>query len=272
MAGTWTLAGSEITLQNQSGPKECGGAGRFTVSRDGPLFGLDLIADDCQVRRMILDRSRWLPPGVVPVGSARRIVRAAGTAKTPLRQIAPGSGDWPSFRGREASGISEKQNLPDTWNPSTGENILWRTPIPGLAHSSPIVWGDTIFVTSAISERANATFKPGLYGDGDASDDRSRSAGCSTRSTSAAARSAGSGSRRKASRATSATSSPPTRALSCHRRQVVVAWFGSQGIYAYDFDGGLRWSVDLGRVDMGAYDIPAYEWGRPARRSSGTAW
>src|SRR6187455_2105153 len=48
MTGTWTLAGSEITLQNQSGPKECGGAGRFTVSRDGPLFGLDLVADDCQ--------------------------------------------------------------------------------------------------------------------------------------------------------------------------------------------------------------------------------
>ena len=43
--------------------------------------------------------------------------------------------------------------------------------------------------------------------------------------------------------------------------RIVVAWFGSQGIHAYDFDGGLRWSVDLGRVDMGAYDIPAYEWG-----------
>jgi outer membrane protein assembly factor BamB len=43
--------------------------------------------------------------------------------------------------------------------------------------------------------------------------------------------------------------------------RIVVAWFGSQGIFAYDMDGGLRWSVDLGRVDMGAYDIPAYEWG-----------
>ena len=43
--------------------------------------------------------------------------------------------------------------------------------------------------------------------------------------------------------------------------RIVVAWFGSQGIYAYDLDGGLRWSVDLGRVDMGAYDIPSYEWG-----------
>lgn len=43
--------------------------------------------------------------------------------------------------------------------------------------------------------------------------------------------------------------------------RIVVAWFGSQGIYAYDMSGGLRWSVDLDRVDMGAYDIPAYEWG-----------
>ena len=43
--------------------------------------------------------------------------------------------------------------------------------------------------------------------------------------------------------------------------RIVVASFGSQGVFAYDVDGGLRWAVDLGRVDMGAYDIPAYEWG-----------
>ena len=42
MTGTWTLAGSEITLQNQSGPKDCGGAARYTVSRDGAQFGLDV--------------------------------------------------------------------------------------------------------------------------------------------------------------------------------------------------------------------------------------
>jgi len=56
-------------------------------------------------------------------------------------------------------------------------------------------------------------------------------------------------------KSTYASSSPATDG------RIVVAWFGSQGIYAYDFAGGLRWSVDLGRVDMGAYDIPSYEWG-----------
>ena len=43
--------------------------------------------------------------------------------------------------------------------------------------------------------------------------------------------------------------------------RIVVAWFGSQGVHAYDVKGRSLWKVDLGRVDMGAYDIPTYEWG-----------
>src|SRR4029453_9604877 len=158
MSGSWKMSEAEITLQNTAGPQNCGGAARYTLTVEGARLGLDVIADECQSRRMILDRSRWLPPGTAAPPPARNIVRTAGTSRTPLPRATPGPGDWPSFRGREASGISEKQNLPDTWNPSTGENILWRTLIPGLAHSSPIVWGNTIFVTSAISSRANATF------------------------------------------------------------------------------------------------------------------
>ena len=123
---------------------------------------------------MILDRSTWRPSGETLVVAARRIERSVADG-TPLRAKAiDGTGSWPSFRGPGASGIAEKQRLPDIWNVTTGKNILWRTPIPGLAHSSPIVWGDRVFVTSAISGNPNATFRPGLYGDGDASDDRSR--------------------------------------------------------------------------------------------------
>jgi outer membrane protein assembly factor BamB len=43
--------------------------------------------------------------------------------------------------------------------------------------------------------------------------------------------------------------------------RIVVAWFGSEGVYAFDMNGAPLWTVDLGRVDMGAYDIPTYEWG-----------
>jgi outer membrane protein assembly factor BamB len=179
-----------------------------------------------------------------------------------LPPAAPGTGHWPSFRGPDAAGIADNQQLPDRWNPATGENVLWRTPIPGLAHSSPIVWGETIFVTSAISGRKDATFKPGLYGDGDASEDRSehrwmlyaidkRSGKVRWERTAAQ----GSPGNKRHIKSTYASSSPATDG------RIVVAWFGSQGVHAYDFNGGLRWSVDLGRVDMGAYDIPSYEWG-----------
>ena len=82
-------------------------------------------------------------------------------------------GNWPTFRGPDHSGVADNEKIPDTWDVTTGANIRWKTPIPGLAHSSPIVWGDRVFVTTAISSRGNEKFKPGLYGEGDASDDRS---------------------------------------------------------------------------------------------------
>lgn len=262
MTGRWTISGSTIALQNDPGPSKCDGPATYRLSAADAIVGLDLIADECKARVMILDRSRWTPPGVVAATTARRIVRTSGTAKAPLKQAAAGAGDWPSFRGREAAGVSDRQNLPDTWNPATGENILWRTPIPGLAHASPIVWGDTVFVTSAIGSRGTATFKPGLYGDGDASDDRSahrwvlyaidKRTG-KIRWERVAAQ--GEPRNKRHIKSTYASASPATDG------RIVVAWFGSQGIHAYDLDGGLRWSVDIGRVDMGAYDIPAYEWG-----------
>jgi outer membrane protein assembly factor BamB len=261
MSGTWTASGREVTLQLQNGPTNCSGAGRYTFAIDGARVSFDVIADDCQPRKMILDRSQWLPRGTPPPIELRRIIRSAGTA-TGAWPAARGTGHWPSFRGPEAAGSAEKQHLPDQWNPVTGANVLWRTPIPGLAHSSPIVWGDVLFVTSAISSRGNATFKPGLYGDGDASDDRSvqrwmlyaidKRTGTIRWERTAAQ---GAPRNKRHIKSTYASSTPATDG------RVVVAWFGSQGIYAYDFDGGLRWSVDLGRVDVGAYDIPSYEWG-----------
>jgi outer membrane protein assembly factor BamB len=262
MAGTWTANGSEVILQLKDGPKDCSGSGRYRFAIDGARVSFSVIADDCVPRRMILDRSEWFPPGMRPAADPRRIIRTAGTAKGALPPATRGNGHWPSFRGLEAAGVADGQNLPDEWSSATGVNILWRTPIPGLAHSSPIVWGDTVFVTSAISSRANATFKPGLYGDGDASDDRSAHRWMLYAVDKRTGKikwervaSQGEPRNKRHIKSTYASSSPATNG------RIVVAWFGSQGIYAYDFNGGLRWSLDLGRVDMGAYDIPSYEWG-----------
>ncbi|WP_336078046.1 hypothetical protein, partial [Klebsiella pneumoniae] len=73
---------------------------------EGARVSFNLIADDCQPRRMILDRSQWLPSGVQPTVEARRMVRRVGTAKGALPPVERGSGHWPSFRGHEAAGIA----------------------------------------------------------------------------------------------------------------------------------------------------------------------
>jgi outer membrane protein assembly factor BamB len=69
---------------------------------------------------------------------------------------------WPGFRGHEMSGVAATAKLPDRW--STSEHVKWVVPIAGHGWSSPIVWGDTVFVTSAISSRPFKKPTPGLYG------------------------------------------------------------------------------------------------------------
>jgi outer membrane protein assembly factor BamB len=60
--------------------------------------------------------------------------------------------DWPRFRGPSGQGISAEKGLPLRW--SATENVAWRTPIPGEGWSSPIVWGDRVFLTTALEKGA----------------------------------------------------------------------------------------------------------------------
>ena len=68
---------------------------------------------------------------------------------------------WPQFRGPEARGVADEPNLPEHW--SATENVAWKTELPGRAWSSPIVWGDRIFLTTAISSEELESPKKGLY-------------------------------------------------------------------------------------------------------------
>jgi outer membrane protein assembly factor BamB len=269
-SGTWKIDKDEITLVTTGGPPQCAGPGRYRFQLERSRVSLAVVADDCVPRRMILNGSSWRPEGEAAAAGERRFVRTGPDRAPALPKPAPEKGSWPSFRGPNASGVADGQALPERWDAKTGENVLWRTPIPGLAHSSPVVWGDRVFVTSAISSRANATFKPGLYGDGDASDDASphkwvlyaidkRTGKIAWERTAAS----GEPRNKRHIKSTYASASPATDG------RIVVAWFGSQGVHAYDVNGTPLWQVDLGRVDMGAYDIPSFEWG-PA--SSPIVW
>lgn len=72
---------------------------------------------------------------------------------------------WPQFRGPNAGVIPDDPALPDTW--SETRNIVWKTPVPGLGWSSPIVWDDHIFLTTAISDGNEKPPAPGLYDEHD---------------------------------------------------------------------------------------------------------
>ena len=260
--GTWKAAEGHIELLSPGGPGGCDGVGRYRFQTDGKRLSFQVAQDECKPRRMILDRSSWLPAGEVEPVAARTIVRRSAQRRGPLPEAGSSAGSWPSFRGVAASGVADGVNLPDTWDGKTGANILWRTPIPGLAHSSPIVWGQRVFVTSAVSSTPGATFKPGLYGDGDASEDRSRQRWMMYAIDKSSGKIAwervvheGAPLDKRHIKSTYASASPATDG------RIVVAWFGSQGVHAYDVDGNSLWKVDLGRIDLGAYDIPTFEWG-----------
>jgi len=266
LLGTWEIRvserGSELILDLTDAPEGCATSGRYAFTVESGQLGLTLIADECMPRRMILDGSTWRPEGEAAPVPERRIMHHTAERSGPLPEPTSTAGSWPSFRGPEAAGVADGQNLPDEWNGESGENVLWKTSIPGLAHSSPIVWGDRVFVTSAISSDTTATFRPGLYGDGDASDDRS------THRWMIYALDKHTGEviwervayegepvDKRHVKSTYASSTPATDG------RIVVASFGSQGVFAYDVNGQFLWKVDVGRLDLGAYDIPTFEWG-----------
>lgn len=260
-SGDWRRAGDQLALVTTGGPVGCEAMGRYRLTESADDVHLAVVDDGCVPRRMILDGSRWVPEGTEEVHAERRIVRHGAPART-LPDPAPSAGSWPSFRGPLGSGVADGQRLPERWDGTTGDHVLWRVPVPGLAHSSPIVWGDRVFLTTAVSSEAGATFKPGLYGDGDASSDRSPHRwlvmAYDTRTGAKLweqVAHAGVPDEKRHIKSTYASATPATDG------RLVVAWFGSHGVHAYTVEGEPLWRVDLGRIDLGAYDIPTYEWG-----------
>src|SRR5207248_11452790 len=59
--------------------------------------------------------------------------------------------NWPQFRGPNASGVADGQFPPTRFDVPRGLNVHWKTPVPGLGHSCPVVWGERVFLTTAVS-------------------------------------------------------------------------------------------------------------------------
>lgn len=216
--------------------------------------------------RVLLGRlatlGRRMPPGV-RVGSAAAgaaLILSSPVSSSPP-QPRPGV-DWPSFRGIQASGVADGYITAVRWNVPAGENVRWKAAIPGLGHSSPIVWGDLICVTTAVSEDGRDPLRVGLYGEVDSLDARPRQkwmVWCLDKRTGAIrwTRTAHEGIP-KTKRHPKGTFANATLATDGRH---IVAMFGSEGLFAYDMAGRLLWKVDLGVLDAGFFQDPSAQFG-----------
>jgi outer membrane protein assembly factor BamB len=176
--------------------------------------------------------------------------------------------DWPQFRGPAARGVAAAA-MPTDWDVATGRNIGWRTPIPGLAHSSPVVHGPRLFVTSAVRNEGeselSSLFGSKGYGAGESvADEREHEfrVYCLDLATGKILweRTACEGVP-KVKRHPKSSHANPTPA--CDARHVVAS-FGSEGLFCYDHDGELVWRKDLGVLNSGAPGYPdkdGFQWG-----------
>jgi outer membrane protein assembly factor BamB len=183
-------------------------------------------------------------------------------AGLPLAISTTSGGDWPQFHGPGGSGLGDGANPPVHWDATKSVNIAWKTEIPGLADSSPVVWGDRVFVTTAISSDPKQAFRTGLYGDTDPVNDSSphkwkvlaldKKTGKILWEQTAHE---GVPKTKRHPKSSQASPSPATDG------KVVIAYFGSEGLYAYSVEGKLLWSKDLGVQNAGWFFDPDSEWG-----------
>lgn len=169
--------------------------------------------------------------------------------------------NWPQFRGPSASGVAEGRPAAVNWNAEKSLNTRWKTAIPGLGHSSPVVWGNKIFVTTAVTSAPKDETRYGLYGDvAPVKDDPKH-----TWKVYAIDRQtgkilweriafAGLPKVKRHPKSTHSDSTPVTDG------KYVVALFGSHGLYAYDLNGKLKWKQDLGVLDAGWFYDADYQW------------
>lgn len=135
---------------------------------------------------------------------------------------------WPHWRGPSLQGIVEGRGYPDRW--SETENVLWKVPVPGRGHSSPIIWGDRIFLTTATPDGSRRSVLAFRRQDGGLLWDTPVPEAPVVE--------------RLYHKNSYASSSATTDGA------LVYAYFGNSGVVAVDFNGKLIWHTRLGIINL----------------------
>jgi outer membrane protein assembly factor BamB len=177
----------------------------------------------------------------------------AGTAATLRAQD-----NWPQFRGADSRGVSTSSNMADHW--STTENVAWKAEIKGRGWSSPIVWGEKIFLTTCINTGESEEPKKGLYFGGNRAKPPE-----SEHQWKVLCLDLKSGNVLWEQLAHQGVPSNPIHLKNSYASETpvtdgqrVYAYFGNVGVFCYDLDGKIQWSKLLEPHKM------RYGWGTAA--------
>jgi outer membrane protein assembly factor BamB len=143
------------------------------------------------------------------------------------------AGNWPAWHGPNGSGVTPETNLPLRW--SATENVRWKVLLPERGNSSPVVWGDRVFITQAIEKDNRLTVI------------------CYDRANGKLLWQSGT---TYAEKDPTHEANPYCSASPVTDGERVIAWFGSAGVYCYNFNGEELWHRDLGKQN--------HEWGYAA--------
>jgi outer membrane protein assembly factor BamB len=168
---------------------------------------------------------------------------------------------WPAFRGYMSSGVLDNANLPESFDLKKMVNIKWKVDVPGLGLSSPVIWDNKLFITTAISQADKDGFKPGIYGDISPVKDSSVhewKVYCIDKNTGKMIwdRTSYKGvpKMKRHPKSTHANTSVATDG------KYVVAFFGSEGLFCYDMDGTLLWQKNFGLLKSVFFMVKTAEW------------
>lgn len=168
--------------------------------------------------------------------------------------------DWPAFRGSGGRGVAEGFPVRTTWNadPAAGalDGVLWQTEVPGLGHSSPVIFGDQLFLITAIADEGSAELEIAAGGKPTAADDNGRQQWVVLCYDKTSGKELWRQTLRTGEpRATRHAKATHANTSVCVDGRHVVAFLGSEGLYCYDMEGKLLWQRDLGVIDISKYGI-----------------
>ena len=174
--------------------------------------------------------------------------------------------NWPAFRGNGGRGVAEGFSIRTNWNADPAANktpadnkangVLWQTKVPGLGHSSPVIFGDKVFLVTAVASADDVPLQTKRGGNTAAADDNGEQEWlvlCYNKTTGKELwRKTARKSKPRATRHPKATHANTSV---CVDGKHVLAFLGSEGLYCYDMDGTLLWEKDLGTIDVSKYGI-----------------